>query len=176
MKKTQLTFGLAVGLALLGWLGYTSWPTNEKVIVSRLNSLAEELSLPSGEGVMMRTARAYDVSQYFSSDVSIDLSGVSRERFWRAGSGPINGRENLKWALLGAFETSWRLEISFAYLSVEMGADEESATVFASALIREQPKLGRQRESTGAQELKFEVKRNGRVWEITRVVTYRTLQ
>lgn len=171
-----MTFVAVVAVALLGWLGYKLWPTNEKVIQSRVNDLAEELSLPAGEGLMKRTARAYSISQFFSSDVSVDLNGVYMERPVRTRFGAIEGRDNLKLAVSQALEQSLRLEVSFVDVLVEMGADERTASVFASALIQRQEKVGRQRETTGAQELKFEVQRNGRVWEITRVVTYKTMQ
>jgi len=175
LKRARIVFGLLCLLALLAWLGIRFWPTNEKIIKARLKDLAETISIQKGEGLIPQTIRRHKILAFFSSDVSVDLTGVYFDILPRARWRNINGRDELEFNLSGP-EQWQQLEIEFVDILVKVSPEADSATVFASALVGGRWKAGMQSEISISQELKFELKRSGRDWEITQVVTYKTLQ
>lgn len=176
MKKARIAFGAFCVFACLAWLGIRFWPTNEKIVELRLRDLAETLSFREIEGVVQQTIWWHKILAFFSSDVSVDPRGVYFDSRFAARWEIINGRGDLELSLRWIPKNLRRLEVEFVDVLVKVSPDVDSATAFASALVGGWWKDGRQSEISIAQELKFELKRTGRDWEITRVVTYRTLQ
>ncbi|MDA1274930.1 MAG: hypothetical protein O2960_12920 [Verrucomicrobia bacterium] len=152
------------------------WPTNEKFIEARLKDLAEFMTFHESEGLIPETIRRHKILAFFSSDVSVDLTGVYFDILPRSRWGNINGRDELEFNLRGVPERWQQLEIEFVDILVKVSPEADSAIVFASALVGGRWKAGMQSEISISQELKIELKRSGRDWEITRVVTYKTLQ
>jgi hypothetical protein len=174
LKRFRFLVVLVSVTASLVWLGFRFWPSNENVVESRLHDLAETLSYTKPEGVVRQSIRVHRLVEFFTADLLIDLSGVSMGR-GRLG-GLIQGRDGLSLSLRAMPEEFRSLNVEFVDVLVKMAPDQSSATAFASALITAEMDRSRLRETTAAQELKFELKRNGATWEIVRVVTYRTLQ
>jgi ketosteroid isomerase-like protein len=68
------TLTVAVLLLLAGLAAWRFWPGEDKKVRARIDALAQELSVPAGEGAVPRAMRASGVRRFFTSDVAIELS------------------------------------------------------------------------------------------------------
>jgi hypothetical protein len=165
MQKSIRVFisaALVIGLAVGGWLLF--FPSPEKVIRSRLNHLAADVSFDAGQGMIKRMLHAQQVPDYFTTNVviSADIPGH--------GTQTMEGRENITQAAVASRQQLQSLKVEFVGINVTLAPDKQSATVNLTAKIT----TARTGDFT-PQEFNFLLKKVAGVWLIERVETVKTL-
>ena len=154
-------------LAVLGAVGYWGWtvcfPSAEKVIRTRLETLAKEASFTSKEGVLAKAWNATLLADYFTLDVRVTISLPGTEH-------SIDGRDELMQRAVGVRSVLPSLKIDFPDIKVVVAPDKESAVVNLTA----RGKTPEQKEFY-LQELRLRMIKIKRTWLINEIVTVRTL-
>jgi hypothetical protein len=101
----------------------------------------------------------------FANDAQIvvDVSG--------AGARTLSGREEIREATLGGFASLHSLSVRFLDATAKTGMDRQSAEVSCTAEVRSSDS-----KDFGVQELRFQFRKIGKDWLVTRVETVKTLQ
>ena len=164
MKKW---FTRIILLVVLGALGYWGWgvffPSPEKVIRKRLETLAREASSSPKEGVLAKAWNATLLADYFTLDVQVTITVPG----WPEG---ISGRDELMQYAVIARTRFPDLKIAFPDINVAVAPDKESAVVNLTA----RGKTPEQKEFY-LQELRLRMIKVKRTWLIKEIVTVRTL-
>jgi hypothetical protein len=163
--KRVLQIGLAVAVVGLAfWLWTSMFPSPEKVIHSRLNALAKAISFKSGTGNLAKAYNAEKVSEFFASDVYVEVNV--------AGFDPISlhGREEVLQiaTIAGARLTS--LKVEFPDMNISIAADGQTAKVNLTGKAT----IPGERDIS-AQEFNFLLKKVDGKWLVYRIETVRTL-
>ena len=164
MKKW---FARIILLAALGAVGYWGWgvffPSPEKVIRTRLESLARDASFTSKEGVVAKAWNATLLADYFTLDVRVTISLPGTEH-------SIDGRDELMQKAVGVRSVLPSLKIDFPDIKIVVAPGKESAIVNLTA----RGKTSEQKEYY-LQELRLHLIKVKRTWLINEIVTVRTL-
>jgi hypothetical protein len=165
MQKSIRIIVLAALIALGIWGWRVFFPGPESVIKSRLTSLAKTLSFDGTDGNISKVYKADQVGGYFTDDVevTIDVRGYS-------GSRSIDGKTEIKQALLYAQANLTGLKVQFLDINVTLGPDKKTAVanLTAQADISGEPDFH-------LMELNLTLKEVEGKWLITRIETVKTL-
>ncbi|MDX1952932.1 MAG: nuclear transport factor 2 family protein [Verrucomicrobiota bacterium] len=120
MKK--LVYILIFAAAFVGGYFVTQWlfPGAEKIIKSRLEKLASDLSNNPGEGGIKKLAAANRITSYFTSDVLINTEGFGRGE-------PIQGREEMTQMFMAA-RGNLRGTVKIYDVKIDVAPDGKTAT------------------------------------------------
>ncbi len=165
MKKLRAALLAAVVLALGVWGVLRLFPNDEKIIRTRLTTLAEKTSFGPRDGVLTKTARASQGTEYFSPEATIHLAHASREEV------DLNGRTDISQALTAAHTRLKGLRVEFPDILVTVEPDKTSAT----ALVTARAEISGDKELY-VHELKLTLKKAEREWLITTVEDFKTLE
>jgi hypothetical protein len=164
MKLVSRLILLAALLTLGVWLWTVFFPSPEKVIRKRLASLAADVSFSQGDGTLSRLVDAESVSDFFATNVEVNIDVPGHEQHTFA------GRDEITQAALGSRQAVSSLTVKFPDVSVAVGADKQSAaaevTVEISAAGDRDPVV---------QELKVTFGKSEGQWLINKVETVRTI-
>jgi hypothetical protein len=153
------------GLSLLLWGYFVLFPSDEKQIRARLQRLSHLASIESGESMLVRLAKANQLVDLFSANISIHFQGRGRD------FGPITDRAELREALLAVQANVKQAQIHFPGVELEIAPDKQSATAQLTALI---DLNGEKNEIV--HELKFVLQKMEKQWLITEVSSLRTIK
>jgi len=162
----KLTSALLIGALALGayWLYGKLFPNDEQVIRALLAEVAENASVPAGEGSFAKVAAVNALAACFSPDVEIRLDGTPGE------ISSIQGRRELQQVVQAARSHVGSAQIAFADVLLEFGAEPGNATAQTVATARiDKP------EELWVQELKMTLAKIDGAWKITRVEPARAL-
>ena len=151
-----------IGLGVWGWFYF--FPGPEKVIRSRLNSLAKTVSFKSEDGIIPRGYKAEKAVGFFSPDIDTQFELRGWENFH------VTTREELSQLLLIGARQLRSLKVEFLDINVTLGADRQTA----KANLTAKWSIGGSRDFD-VQELNFLLKKVDRTWLIYRVETVKTL-
>lgn len=165
MQKSIRFIALAALIALGVWGWRVFFPSPERLIKSRLLDLAETVSFTGSEGNFSKIYKADRVGNFFSQDVevTIDVRGY-------AVSHTINGKTEIKQALLGAHQRVKGVKVEFLDINVTVQPDKENATANLTA----QATITGERDFH-IQELNLTLKKVEGKWLITKIETVKTL-
>ncbi|MDR3456993.1 MAG: hypothetical protein P4N60_06070 [Verrucomicrobiae bacterium] len=165
MKIVVRLFLLAAAVALGWWLWTACFPSPEKVVLKRLQSLAGLLTFKSDISNIGRASRASDFIGFFSVDteVVVDVPEL--------GVHTLTGRDEVREAANGGFATLPSLAVTFLDATARIGPDKQTAEV--SCTLR--ATVGNEKDF-GVQEMRFKLKKIEGTWQITRAETVKTLR
>lgn len=156
---------LAVVLAVLvlgGWR--TFFPNPQKVIRNRLATVAKLASFRANEEPVSSLVSVNQLGAFFSENVRVD---VAIEGSPVRG---LEGRQELRQAAMMARSSLKGLMVELVDVSVEVGADQQSATARMTLKARVPGE-----KDLAVQELKMDLVRVDRAWLISKVETEKTL-
>lgn len=165
MNRWLLSACVAVLLVLGVWLSWKLFPNDKEVIRARLQELARKTSFAPGEGLLSKTAKASQVAELFSPDVTVQFTHAAREQL------NLTGRADIIQALNQAHLHMRGLAVEFVDLLVSLEADKLSAT----ALVTAKAQISGEREFY-LHELKLALKKADGQWLITKVEDFKTLE
>ncbi|MBI2928263.1 MAG: hypothetical protein HYY24_21550 [Verrucomicrobia bacterium] len=165
MKNARTALLAAVVLALGVWGVLRLFPNDERIIRTRLTTLAEKTSFGPRDGVLAKAARASQVTDFFSAEATIRLAHASREEV------DLNGRADISQALTAAHTRLKGLRVEFPDILVTVEPDKTSAT----ALLTAKAEITGEKELY-VHELKLTLKKVEREWLITSVEDFKTLE
>jgi len=165
MQKSIRIIALAALIALGIWGWRMLFPSPERVIKSRLASLAETISFNSNEGNISKIYKADRVGDFFTLDVevTIDVRGYAM-------SHTINGKTEIKQALLAAHSAGRSMKVEFLDINVVVQPDKETAVANLTA----QATISGERDFV-IQELNLTLKKVEGKWLISKIETVKTL-
>ena len=165
MKIFFRLFMLAAVVALGWWLWTVCFPSPEKAVLKRMQSLAELLTFKSDITNVGRATRASEFIGYFSVDTEIVMNVPE------LGTHTFSGRDEVREAGNGGFATVPSLSVSFLDAAVKIGPDKQTADVSCTL----KASVGNDKDF-GVQELRFKLKKIEGTWQITRAETVKTLR
>lgn len=137
---------------------YVWWPSEERVIIRRLNDIAGLLSVPAGEADLARVARVFKLREYLAPDIRVHFGGeeaASRE------------------AILGALAQWGRAAEGVRVAFVDMQVTLDAATPDAAAVYMTATITGP--EGVDAREADVRLARRGGVWMVSSAESKETL-
>jgi hypothetical protein len=155
-------------IAALIAAGFLAWrfffPNPERVIKSRLNSLAKTVSFDGSDGGISRALKADKVGDFFTLEVelTIDVPGYRSTQ-------TINSRTEIRQGLLAAQQRFPNARVEFLDINVTLDPGGESAVANLTLDLH----LGGERAVL--QELNMTLKKIEGKWLITKVETVKTL-
>jgi hypothetical protein len=165
MKIVIRLFLLAAAVALGWWLWTVFFPSPERVVLKRMQSLAKLLTFKSDISNLGRASRASEFISYFSVDTEIVVDVPE------LGAHTLSGRDEVREAGNGGFVTVPSLSVSFLDATVKLGPDRQTAEVSCTL----KASVGNDKDF-GVQELHFQWKKIEGTWQITRAETVKTLR
>jgi len=165
MQKSVRIVGAAALIGLGVWAWFILFPSPQKVIRSRLTTLAKTVSFEPGDGAVSRGYSAQKAAGFFTTDIeiSVEMRGHSPLHF--------DGRDEVQQALLAAGRM-WRgLKIEFLDINVTLGPDKQTAT----ANLTGKATVVGDREFE-VMEFNFYLRKVDGQWLIHRVESVKTLQ
>jgi len=165
MKNMLRLAGVAVAGGLACWLWTVWFPSPEKQVLRQVARLAATANFSAGDGNLTRAGKAGNLASEFANDAEIvyEIAGL--------GGRTLDGREEIREAALGAFANLTSLKVEFADATARIGPDQQSGEVTCTARVS----TGDSKDF-GIQELRFQLKKSGGDWLITRAETVKTLQ
>ena len=164
--KIFIRLFLLAALVVLGWWLWTVFfPSPEKVVLKRMQSLAQLLTFKSDISNIGRATRASDFIGYFSVDteVVVDVPEL--------GAHTLSGRDEVRETANGGFAGLPSLAVSFLDTTARIGPDKQTADVSCTLKAT----VGNDKDF-GVQELHFKWKKIEGTWQITRAETVKTLK
>jgi hypothetical protein len=152
----------ATALALWAW--HMWWPSDERAIRRRLDTLAATVNEPVPDGLGTVT-RAAEIGSYFTDSVTIDLG---------PGSTPIQGREPLIALATRMPSGAGGYTLQFDEVAVAVSGGSSADVTCAATLRRRNATTGEQ--SIDARELQLGLVKADGVWRIARVTALDTLR
>lgn len=165
MKIFIRLFLLVAAVALGWWLWTVFFPSPEKVVLKRMQSLAELLTFKSDISTIGRATRASEFIGYFSVDTEIVVNVPE------VGSHTLSGRDEVRETANGGFATVTSLTLAFLDTTVKIGPDKQTADVSCTLKAT----VGNEKDF-GVQEMHFKWKKIEGTWQITRAETVKTLR
>jgi hypothetical protein len=164
MQKSFRILGALAVLALGIWGWRVLFPSPEKIIRSRLDSLAASVSFEPGEGTLTKGYKAQKLTEFFTPDVEIDVN--MREYPPQTFSGRDELVQSAMW-----IQTRFRsVKVELIDINIKLADDKQSAVANLTCKIF----LSGERDFT-PQELNFTLKKVDNKWLIYRIETVRTL-
>ena len=154
-------------VGLLGAAAFWGWrvlfPNPEQAIRKELLELARTASVPPNEPQWAQVAKAHKLITFFAPDIEIhvDLPGQYQRDF--------TGMDDLREAAMASRRLGKTFTVQFYDISVDVAEDGKTATARLTAQASMQGEVN-------PQELKFQLKKEGRDWLIRRVDTLKTLR
>jgi hypothetical protein len=165
MKIVIRLFLLAAMVALGWWLWTVFFPSPERVVLKRMQSLAQLLTFKADISNISRASRASEFIGYFSVDTEIVVDVPE------LGAHTFSGRDEVREAGNGGFMSAPGLSVSFLDTTVRIGPDRQTAEVSCTL----KASVGNDKDF-GVQELHFKWKKIEGTWQITRAETVKTLR
>ncbi len=163
--KTAFRLVLFAAVAVLGfWLWTILFPGPEKVIRGKMASLAAIATVGPGDSSLNRAAKAANLVSQFTDDAQISLDALGQ------GVRTISGRDEIRENSCAGFAALSALKVEFLDVTVQFDADQLGADVSCTARVY----VGDSKDY-GVQEMRFQFKRTGQDWLISRVKTVKTL-
>jgi hypothetical protein len=164
MKRAVQILLAAAVIGAAFWLWTVLFPTPERVIRSRLNALAREISFNSGSGLLSKAYNAQKVAGFFTTDVDVEIDV--------AGYDPISlhGRDEVAQIGVAARSRLTSLKVEFPDMNISLGTDGQTAKVNLTGKAT----VPGERDIS-AQEFNFMLKKVDGKWQIYRVETVKTL-
>jgi hypothetical protein len=164
MKRAiQIIFAVAiVGLAIWGWTALH--PSPEKIIRSRLNSLAKALSFKSGSGTLAQAYNSEKAAEFFAPDVEVEINPAGFEPL------SLHGRDEVMHIAMLAHSRLTSLKVEFPDMNVTVDPGGQSAKVNLTGKAT----MPGERDIS-AQEFNFKLKKVDGKWLIYQVETVKTL-
>lgn len=157
---------ILIGFGVLVWIAFQFIPNDEKKIRSTLEDLVRTVSIEPEDGNIQMWRKSERMLGFFTDDLAIEIEGLPEQGV------AIRSKMDLSQAFLSIrLEQIKRLEVRLADLLIKIAPDQETATVFTSALVR----MNDAKDSF-AQELKFHMEKNRGQWLINHVQAIQTLQ
>jgi hypothetical protein len=135
------------------------------VIRKRLAAVAQAASFTPGRGYLANLTGAERLADFFSSNVQVNIDVPYHPRQ------SLSGRDDVYQTALGARATLKSLNVTFPDVTLVVNPDKESAVADLTAVGR-----GMGDSDLFVQEMKFDLRKIGGKWLITRVDTVQTLQ
>jgi hypothetical protein len=158
---------IVLALVVIGggvWLWTVLNPSPEKVIRSRLNALAKDLSFKSGSSTISQAYNAQKVAEFFTTNVDVEVNFAGIEPI------SLHGRDEVLQIAMVARSRLTSLKVEFPDMNVTFGADGQSAKVNLTGKAT----VPGERD-VSAQEFDFQLKKVDGKWLIYRIETVRTL-
>lgn len=151
-----------IGLGVWGW--FLFFPGPEKVIRSRLYTLARSVSFEPKDGAIARGYSAQKAAGFFTLDVevNVDIRGMELKQF--------SGRDEILQAVLMGMRSVRGLKVEFLDINITLGSDRQTA----KANLTGKWTLAGERDFN-VLEFDFLLKKVDGVWLIYRVDTVKTL-
>lgn len=165
MKITFRLILLAVAGAAAFWLWTVLFPSPEKIVLKKIASLATTASFGAGTGNLQLVGKANAAAGFFDLEAQIIFNTGS------IGTRTLSGRDEIRTAALAGFAGLASLEVKFLDATAKVGADQQSAEVSCTAKVN----AGGSKDF-GVQEMRFQFRKTGSDWLITRAETVKTLQ
>jgi len=164
MQKSLRLLGAAalIGLGIWGWFYF--FPSPEKVIRSRLTTLARTVSFAPQDGTLARAYSAQKAAGFFTPDAEVVVEARGMEAL------DFNGRDEIQQRALAGTRVLHGLKVEFLDINVTLGPDQQTAT----ANLTGKWTLGGEREFN-VMEFNFLLRKVDGVWLIYRVETVKTL-
>jgi hypothetical protein len=153
---------LVLGLGL--WCVLQGWPDDRKAVRKHLEKAAHLVSLHQPESALTRLVVAGKLVQMCTSDAAFNLSTLG------FGFGSIQGRDQLREAILASRALLSRLEIRLYDYQIEISPDHRQAQVRATAIADVNSD-----KNAAVQELLFQLNREPEGWRIADVRTVKAL-
>jgi hypothetical protein len=158
-----LVFAVAVALGLGLWA--VVFPSPEKVIRTRLDEMAELISFPANQAPLSSLTAVQQICARVSSDVDIRVEARG------VGQGRLQGRDNLREALLAFRSNVNGAKVEFLDVAVSLAPDKQSAE--ASLTVKARTPRD---PDTLFQEMKITFRKMDGDWLLARAETVRTLR
>lgn len=156
-------------LAVVAGLGFWAWialhPDPEKVIRRRLKRLAQAASFGPNQGYLAKLAGAQSLADFCATNIEINIDVPGRQEHRLA------GREDIQQAALAARASVPSLTVTFPDISVQVGADQQSAV----ADLTLEAQVAGERDMI-VQEVKITLQKIDGQWLLVKVETVRTLR
>ena len=151
-----------IALGVWGW--FLFFPSPEKAIRSRLNTLAKAVSFEPKDGAIARGYGAQKAAGYFTLDaeVIVEVHGLEPMNF--------SGRDEIMQRALGGTRVLRGLKVEFLDINITLGADKQTA----KANLTGKWTLAGEREFN-VMEFNFLLRKVEGKWLIYRVETVKTL-
>ena len=164
MQKSLRLVGVAVmiGLGVWGWFFF--FPGPEKVIRSRLHTLARTFSFEPKDGTIARGYSAQKAAGFFTLDaeINVDIRGMELKQF--------SGRDEILQAVMMAMRSVRGLKVEFLDINITLDSDRQTA----KANLTGKWTLAGERDFN-VLEFDFLLRKVDGVWLIYRVDTVKTL-
>src|ERR1051325_5989401 len=122
--KRAIQIAVAAALIALGyWLWTALFPTQEKIVRSRMKALAKALSFKAGTGAIVKAYNAEKVSEFFTTDVEVEVNLAGYEPL------SLHGRDEILQIAGAAGARLTSLKVEFPDMNVTFGADGKTAKV-----------------------------------------------
>jgi hypothetical protein len=160
---------LLVVIAIVAAIGFWAWsyffPNPEKIIRSRLNTVAKLASFAAGEGNISRVANVQKLGLYFTEEVEVNVNvpGMESHNFTR--------REELTQAAMAAKGAVTSIKAEFLDINVDVAKDKQTATADLTLRVN----VGGEKDSI-VQQLKIHLNNVKGEWLIHRIDTVQTLK
>jgi hypothetical protein len=164
MKRVVSIIFVIVVIGLGFWLWTVLFPSPEKVIRSRLNALAKDISFNSSGGLLAQAFDAQKAGDFFTVDADLELNA--------AGYDPISlhGRDEVVQAAVAARSRLNALKVEFLDMNITFAPDHQSAKVNLTGKVD----APGDRNLT-AQEFNFMLKKVDGKWMIYKIESVKTL-
>jgi hypothetical protein len=163
--NVSVRVGLVALVAAALVVGYQWWHSPERQIRRVLDAVAERLSHDAPATGLAAVSAASGLNAYFSADVTIEPGRPF---------GTLRGRDTVLAAAAGALSATPFLRIEFEDVSINLGADDRSATVDCTALATLQDRAGQ--ESVDAREVIITMQLVDGRWVITHAQSIEVLE
>lgn len=158
---------LAIVVAIVAYVAWTMWPSEEGRIRARLDELAGAVSFgPETRGSdVARLARIAGLRRFFAPDLYVDVGDPYP---------PIEGRDALLGMVAKGGLPPRDVTVRFVDVHVTLDPDEAQATAYLTAEASSQTDDGAR--EIDARELELTLQKMNDEWVVTRVQVLRTLQ
>ena len=153
-----------IAAAVVFWLWTIFFPSPEKIVRSRLTSLARDVSFAPGENNLTKIAHVQAVAGFFATNVEVNLAVPEHEQQ------SLMGRDEINQAVLISRQQLTSLSVKFPDMNIAVAPDKNSATadVTVDANVSGE-------NNAVFQEVKFTFARADGQWLIDKVETIRVV-
>lgn len=164
MQKSFRAIGAAALIGLGIWLWWIFFPSPQRAIRSRLDTLAKTISFKAGEGIVSRGYHAEKAAGFFTTnaEISVDIRDYRPMEF--------TGRDEILQALMYAARTWRESKVEFLDINITLAPDKQTAT----ANLTGKATVTGERDFD-VQEFNFYFRKTEDGWLIYRVETVKTL-
>ncbi|HWD91047.1 MAG TPA: hypothetical protein VG938_01730 [Verrucomicrobiae bacterium] len=164
MKRAIPIILAAAVIGAAFWLWTVLFPSPEKVIQSRLNALAKDISFSSSGGALGRAYDAQRAANFFTTNVDVELNVSGYDSI------SLHGRDEVLQVALAARSrlTSLKVEFPDMNITIDPGGETAKVNLTAKAVVPGERDIS-------AQEFDFMLKKVDGKWLIYKVETVKTL-